>query len=59
MFADGGRQKAGRSTTHGRKRLQRQYETKTPAGFTQEEMDEVRQIFDFYDVDNFNVMQFK
>jgi len=59
VFGDGGRRKTSRETTHGRKRLQRQYDTKTPSGFTQKEMDEFRQIFDFYDVDNFNAMQFK
>ena len=59
VFGDGGRRKTGKVTTHGRKRLQQRYEMKRLSGFIQKELDEFRQVFDFYDIYNINTMQFR
>nr|XP_039266723.1 calcium-dependent protein kinase 3-like isoform X2 [Styela clava] len=42
--------------SHARKRLERAYGMKGECNFTTEELDELRQIFEFYDIDNSKTM---
>uniref|UniRef100_H2Y5V3 EF-hand domain-containing protein n=1 Tax=Ciona savignyi TaxID=51511 RepID=H2Y5V3_CIOSA len=56
VFGDGGRRETGRQTIHGRKRLQAQYETRRIKGFTSDDVDEFRQVFEFYDTGNSKTM---
>ena len=53
------KQTNSRQTSRGQKQLQEQYNVKSAKGFTAGEVDEFRQVFDFYDIDNNNIMNLK
>nr|XP_018671647.1 calmodulin-related protein-like isoform X2 [Ciona intestinalis] len=56
VFGDGGRRQTSRQTVHGRKRLQEQYDVRRVKGFSLDEIDEFRQVFEFYDTGNSKTM---